>query len=457
MIAASSNRTVGSGSPNFKVWAGILLIGILTSLYFFPVIFKAFPSQNTKNLLGAVGIVFLFMTLVYRRRFEIPKEIIFMFFISAGVSLISLVSMVYNQTPDNSYASFIRSTAIWFCGAYALALLIRIFHGKIEVSIILNYLVAVCLFQCAAAMLIEYNHGFQEFVDSHIEQGQDLLQGLNRLYGIGASLDVAGSRFAAVLTAIAVYIDLHKKDLSASAIFVYIIAFIIITVIGNMIARTTLIGVVLGLTWIGFRWFQSLMRRESQAGNKIIRTWGMALLVMVPISAFLYTTNDTFKDLFRFGFEGFFNLVENGEWDVSSTNKLETMVVFPEELETWIIGDGYFENSRNDINYLGDATEDGFYMGTDIGYLRFIFYFGVIGLLLMCLMVIYATIICANGFPEDKSFFFMVMLVNFIVWLKVSTDILLFFYLFIAGFVVANSFPPDEIEEDVFQEDNLEE
>lgn len=457
MIAMSSNRTAVSGSPNFKVWIGILLIGILTSLYFFPVIFKAFPSQNTKNIMGAIGIVFLFMTLVYKRRFEIPKEIIFLFIISAGVSLISLVSMVYNQTPDNSYASFIRSTAIWFCGAYTLALLIRIIHGKITVGIILHYLVAVCVFQCAAAMLIEYNPSFRDFVDAHIEQGQEMLEGLNRLYGIGASLDVGGSRFAAVLAAMSVYIDIHKKEMSNTVLFLYIIAFIIITVIGNMIARTTLIGVGLGLAWLGIRWFQSLMRGESQASSKIIRIWGTALIITVPISVFLYTTNDTFKDLLRFGFEGFFNLVENGEWEISSTNKLETMVVFPEDLETWIIGDGYFENSRNDINYLGDATEEGFYMGTDIGYLRFIFYFGVIGLLLMCLMVIYATLICVNGFPDEKMLFFLVMLVNFIVWLKVSTDILLFFYLFIAGYVVDNAFPQEDLPEEDSQIENSQE
>ena len=41
-------------------------------------------------------------------------------------------------------------------------------------------------------------------------------------------------------------------------------------------------------------------------------------------------------------------------------------MVWPEELRTWIIGDGYFANSRYDPNYLGNATDQGFYMGKPV-------------------------------------------------------------------------------------------
>lgn len=56
------------------------------------------------------------------------------------------------------------------------------------------------------------------------------------------------------------------------------------------------------------------------------------------------------------------------------------MYVFPDNLKTWIIGDGYFSNPYNtDPFYIGTRSR-GYYMGTDVGYLRFIFYFGLIGL-----------------------------------------------------------------------------
>lgn len=38
-----------------------------------------------------------------------------------------------------------------------------------------------------------------------------------------------------------------------------------------------------------------------------------------------------------------------------------------------MIGDGYFENPRTDPYYIGYQWK-GFYMGTDVGYLRFLFF-----------------------------------------------------------------------------------
>jgi hypothetical protein len=106
------------------------------------------------------------------------------------------------------------------------------------------------------------------------------------------------------------------------------------------------------------------------------------------------------------------------------------MIVWPEELRTWIIGDGYFANQRNDANYIGDATTEGFYMGTDIGYLRFIFYFGIIGLLAISAVMIYAGIISIKAFPNYFPLFLMGIATNFVVWLKVSTDLFPFLSLF---------------------------
>ena len=108
------------------------------------------------------------------------------------------------------------------------------------------------------------------------------------------------------------------------------------------------------------------------------------------------------------------------------------MVVWPEELRTWLIGDGYFANSRYDPNYLGDATDQGFYMGTDIGYLRFVFYFGILGLVWMIAVIAYSAFVCADCFKSYSWLFVMALLVGLIVWGKVSTDIFLFFCLFLS-------------------------
>ena len=409
----------------------IILTILITSFYFFPVDFTFLPI-NTKNLLAAVGIIFVIIELVRTKDFSIPRQLLILLLISSMVSIMSLISITYNQTPDDTYVTYIRSAVIWLSGAFAVGYIIRAVHGRIDVPIMVHYLIGVCLFQCVSAMLINFIPSVREFVDHYIQQGQNLLIKMGRLYGIGASLDVAGSRFAAVLVAIAFLIASSPKRVSIGMSTFYFFSFIVITIVGNMIARTTIIGTVIGIIWIILASF--ILPKNHQRDNVAIK--GIIIIaILVGLTGFsvvLYNTNPDVKDLFRFAFEGFFNWVESGDWQTDSTNKLQSMVVWPEELRTWLIGDGYFANSRYDPNYLGDATDQGFYMGTDIGYLRFIFYFGILGLVWMIAVIAYSAFVCADCFKSYSWLFVMALLVGLIVWGKVSTDIFLFICLFLS-------------------------
>ena len=173
------------------------------------------------------------------------------------------------------------------------------------------------------------------------------------------------------------------------------------------------------------------------------------LTFIVAISTWLYNTNDIFHTNLRFAFEGFFSLVETGEWHVGSNDVLMDMYVFPDNTKTWIIGDGYFSNPYADPNFLGEITE-GYYMNTDVGYLRFIFYFGVIGLIIFSIMIWYAGKICRQKFPEDILLFLILTALNYIIWLKVATDCFFILGVFIAlAYVRDYMDQPDEIPEEV--------
>ena len=78
-------------------------------------------------------------------------------------------------------------------------------------------------------------------------------------------------------------------------------------------------------------------------------------------------------------------------------------------------------------------------MGTDIGYLRFIFYFGVIGLIAISAVMVYTGVIASKAFPKYAHIFMMGVLCNFIIWLKVSTDL----FPFLAVFASAAFFTQD--------------
>ena len=78
-------------------------------------------------------------------------------------------------------------------------------------------------------------------------------------------------------------------------------------------------------------------------------------------------------------FELFINYSQSGKLESDSTNHLSEMYVYPDNLKTWILGDGRF------------IAEDGmhYYKGTDVGYLRILFFMGLFGLLITYYQKIY--------------------------------------------------------------------
>lgn len=405
----------------------IFLTAILTSFFYFPFMFKALPGVNTKMALAVVGLVLLFVNKAKSRNSLFNKDIFILSIIAAIVSLIGLASITINSTPDTAYATYLVSMWVWLAAAYFVCYVINRVHGHISLQLIANYLAAVCVAQCFFALLFDMNPSAKLFVDTYVEQGQEIFTEVKRMYGIGAALDVAGIRFSAVLVLLS-YISCSRKC-SLGQNIVYVSAFIIIAVVGNMIARTTLVGVVLSALMCVLMLF---VNRHAYKDNvlSVFKVFILVLAVAVPLLVVLYNTNHQIHSNLRFAFEAFFNLVENGEFSTSSTDKLQTMYVFPDNLKTWLIGDGYFSSPRDVDPYFVGKLVGGYYMGTDVGYLRFIFYFGIIGLLAISSVIIKAGTMMMKVHPYDKTVFVFLMLVNFICWFKVATDLFLVFALF---------------------------
>jgi hypothetical protein len=200
----------------------------------------------------------------------------------------------------------------------------------------------------------------------------------------------------------------------------YVSVFVFITVVGSMISRTTNIGALVAIGYmIHATWILSTKIRLTN-----MRMWSIMISVVVLLvffSVFLYNNVPAARSLFRFGFEGLISWLETGVWRTHSTDMLQTMWVFPETLQTWIIGDGYFVDPIRPGSY---------YMMTDIGYCRFIFYCGLTGLFTFSMFFVYIALACYKRFSEFKNLFLLLLLLEFIVWSKVSTDIFLVFALF---------------------------
>ncbi len=405
------------------------LTGIIVSFYLFPIEFVFLPGVNSKMMLAATGMaIFLFET-AKKGLLSIDKNFIQIVILASIVSLIGIASVVLNNTKDYTYASYIISMFVWLGGAYTTLHIMRIVHGNISFLLVSNYLIAVCVGQCISALLIDYLPVFRDFVNSYVlgvgfaYDFKDL-QG-SRLYGIGAMLDVAGQRFSCILVVI-MFICLKFQDtLNNKNIWLYILAFFFITVVGNFIARTTTVGLCVALAY----WLLSSFRVNPQWVMKIWKYIAYSIIIVVPLVVYLYNTNSSFHSQVRFGFEGIFNLIEKGQWESHSTSILQNMYRFPDNAKTWLIGDGYFNNPTHDPYYIGYQWK-GFYMGTDVGYLRFIYYFGIFGLIAFSAYFLKVGQYCCSKFSKYQDLFIMLVLINFVVWFKVSSDIFMVFAIY---------------------------
>ena len=409
---------------------------ILTSFYFFPFETVFLPGVNTKMALAGIGLLILGKRLAQRRDAGINKNFFVLSLLALGISLISLLTMTINNTPDASFLTYFVSMWVWMGGAYTVVRWLDTAYGYVNVRLVCNQLIAVCVIQCLIAWTKDVYPPLQAWVDSFV--GGEAFMGNTkeaRLSGIGAALDVAGLRFSAVVVMIG-YILSKAEELSHKQVVTYLISFLIIAIIGNMMSRTTTVGVGLALVyWI---YSTNLLSLKQNIKNQKLWFWlGGILCVIIPVFIYLYFANDTFYKNIRFGFEGFFSLWETGEWQTSSNDiLLEHMVVFPDNWVTWLIGDGYAANPMDktlsffDPYYTGPIYH-GYYKGTDIGYLRYIFYFGLVGTFVFVFFMWKSAWACIHRFKNYKMMFLMILLVNYIGWFKVSTDIFLVFAIFL--------------------------
>lgn len=402
----------------------IILTGILTSLFIFPFNLPVSADVNTKMIIAAFGLVLFGYDLMRNRSFVISKDFLMFSLAAILVSVWSYLVITLNNTVDTSYAQYIISAWVWMGGAYTIVWLINAIHGKASVELISRYLIVVCVAQCILAYMMTIFPGLKNFVDSLMGNAADFMgEAEGRIYGLGAALDPSGLRFAAVLVILAHLIHKTDSDTDRALEAFYLFSFIIIGVIGNMISRSTIIGVGISL----FYWILLLfIEKKERYVSSFWVTASICLVISLGLIILLYNIDYAFRSNLRFGFEGFFSLAEKGYWETNSTNILKGMVVWPESIKTWAIGDGLFFNSQGTPDRFGQL-ETGFYKDTDIGYLRYIFYFGSIGLLLLTGVFARITATCFRTFDDDRWLFILILLVNMLGWVKVSSDIIMIF------------------------------
>lgn len=402
-----------------KYILSVVLLIVICSCYYFPFTLVTFPIANSKMITAAVGLA-LFVWEHVRQRSPVIRNYMF-FVVCLGVlfSLWCLFSVAYNSTDDMVYATYFVSMSVWLGGAYCVVWLLRRMYGTVSLDLIFMYLGLMCAAQCVLAVLIDNIPALRNVVDSLLGIDAEYFEKNPRLYGFGAAFDSAGIRFSAVLVGLAY---LARNSTTRTGRVLGIILFLIIGAVGNMISRTTIVGLVIGFAyWLpsSFGWIKA---KITSKGLLWFVGGSLALVACCFLVMHAYRTMPNVRGTIDYGFEGFINWYHTGSFSTHSSDLLleYIWVIWPDNLKTWLIGDGYFADPYD---------PEKFYMGTDMGYVRLIFYCGAVGLAIFIIYFLYCTY-CL--YRRDRSLwllFIYVFTVQLVVWVKIPTDIFCFYAL----------------------------
>ena len=174
----------------FKYIAIVAMVFIV-SFFYFPVPVRALGGANTKMVLAVFGVVAAVWGLIRKPDYSLV-QLIPLLLLAGTVSIVGLFSVVYNGTIDTAYAGYIISMVVWLSAAFACCVMIKALHGYLNVRLAGNYIIAVCVMQCIAALIIDRYPQVDVFLDRFFYLGLDLMKELKRMHGVGAGLDTGG-------------------------------------------------------------------------------------------------------------------------------------------------------------------------------------------------------------------------------------------------------------------------
>ncbi|MFV0536755.1 MAG: hypothetical protein ACK5M3_05195 [Dysgonomonas sp.] len=391
-----------------------MLIPLILMFYF---IYPQALEVNASSFVALAGIVGLGLYAYHRFPF---KEVVtalsglfVLFFIYYSLSWV-------NNVADGSTTGYFRTQIAWFFTAYLVVVSIFKAHKNPTFNTFLLYVVAAITLQSLITFLMYLNEGVHDFFFSLQMQGEyteAIMEeaGSQRLMGYGIGFFGAGALSGMGLIA-ASYL-LIRMRLSTKGFILLVACYVFMFYIGLFMARTTVVGMLVGLVLIAILYLKDNKSVKKQAKKFIIVSF--FLMSGGYIFAIFY-----FSGFSTWAFELFTNLFEHGRLETKSSNGLEEMFVFPDDLHTILFGRGY----------------TGFW-GSDVGYSRLFFYVGVPGAILYFLYQFFIMKLCytkdwgVNFFALTMVLYTMIL--NFKGWIDLNFILygIFFFFMFYKYYV----------------------
>ena len=413
---------------NLTIFKKIFLY-IISVLYLSDMPYYFLPDNIRSRLfLGILGVLIFFTH--YTHKFKISKPIYYNILLLLALLFPFLITIIINTIIDSWGFRAILNTFVFFAAFLVIFFFKKEFKSKdssFNIDEIVKFVINIILINIFIAIIMFFHTPFKDFIFSI--QGYSNNEALNyfssfRLFGIGNFSLFPSGVFCSVGLILTTYFLKRKIT------FKWSIIYLIILISGIFFARTTLIGFFISIIFFFFP--------EKFSFITIVKTFKKVLLLFLVLFVIFVLSGDFLKKIIiessdnkmqKHALELFVNFFVSNKFETESTNDLKTMYVYPDDLKTWIIGDGRF------------SAEDGihYYKGTDVGYLRILFFMGLIGISVFFFQKIYlffSTIKLDKSisldFKQFLFFLFILMIVlNFKGFVDLDVIIFLFFWAFI--------------------------
>lgn len=335
----------------------IIVLALLFSfIYQISYIFLPFNIPFVMGLAGMPIYLSKYITFLRKDR-KYVKDILLSLL---PVAIVAVLSIIGNHSHDFYFVKWAITNMLYFFGAYLMFQLLRRTFRGISFGQLVDLLVLCAVVQLSLSLVMYFSPVVKNTLQPLINESEIAKEALERaatrMVGFGTHFFVSGTTHAFILIMIAYSFTLRKVSHLKSVVL--ILSFIFISIVGAMMARTTLVGVLFAIVIV------SLMRK----GKKYFIPGLIVSVIICGMSLlFLDSMSEEMDVLFNFGFEPFVNYQETGSFSTSSIDGMMRLYKFPTTWETWLIGDAIYE------------VGNGYYMNTDIGYCRLLFYFGILG------------------------------------------------------------------------------
>lgn len=347
--------------------------------YIYSIQFNGIPfGIGTRVFMGIAGFCMFFLEILKTKNtFVFSRQFLNLYLALFFISLIALLSLIYNKTNDVDFflKYQVSIVTIIFASHFITILVSYRNNSDVGIPLMMKLFINVVVIQIIIALIMfaflpvrDFLNSFQITSDQELKVLEETLE--FRLVGFGSKFFGSGiiNGFALILIgSILKYNSRIKIN-----VFKYSIYFLFIFTFGMMMARTTIVGALLAFG-IMFWPKNSLRFDRNQIKNNLkflFYFFSIPIIIVLGMFYFLPELKESLEMVFNFGFEMFVNYLQSNSLESESTNQMKEMYVWPTSLKTYLIGDGLYTDSINGT----------YYMQTDIGILRLIYYFGVFGL-----------------------------------------------------------------------------